>query len=645
MGGLYAMATFNRGVVSEMKRIGLAAILLVVVWFLPSSAQAQCNGVFGANTVCGSAAGGPPSPVALGTIGGVTGPGSSTVGDVAVWNNAAGTLLSDGGPAIIGLTTNLTLYVNPSTTTAANCNGLTCQAGNDSNSCLTISAPCATITHAINLFQINYNLRTYQATVQLSDINVTGASYGQTQVTQNLLGGVCGGGNTANQLTIQGNTTTPTNVVIVGSGGNAAFTFVSVTCPIMLKYFQIGASTSGAAAAGNGITADFGSKVYYSNITWGYVTNSYSHVSAEYESMIEQEGPETIVGGGGVHWYATLGAQILMSNTITCTGTPAFGSAFVAINNGAIFSLNGSTFSGCSGVTGTRYIADSTAIFANLGVDPNSVFPGNANGVISRRTLLTGATAFYVATTGSDTNNNCTASGSPCLTAQHAYNVVAQNYDLGGYAATIQMADGTYTDGQISITNTWIGGGSITVNGNSITPSNVVLNITCGGCYGLINQVPLPGILTIENMKIQTSGSAVDCIRNNGFGVIQFTNIVFGACVGFNIAAVNGGAIVTAVGNYTIAGNAAAHAYVAAGGEIFDRGVTATLTGTPAFAAGYVYVTGLSNYQANAMTFSGSATGARYYVDTNSLIFTNSGGANYFPGNSAGTSTTGGLYQ
>ena len=47
------------------------------------------------------------------------------------------------------------------------------------------------------------------------------------------------------------------------------------------------------------------------------------------------------------------------------------------------------------------------------------------------------------------------------------------------------------------------------------------------------------------------------------------------------------------------------------------------------------------------MTFVGSATGARYSVDTGSVIFTGGGGANYFPGNAAGsggTTSGGGFY-
>jgi hypothetical protein len=46
----------------------------------------------------------------------------------------------------------------------------------------------------------------------------------------------------------------------------------------------------------------------------------------------------------------------------------------------------------------------------------------------------------------------------------------------------------------------------------------------------------------------------------------------------------------------------------------------------------------------NGNTYSGAATGKRYAVATNAVLNTNGGGANYFPGDVAGTTATGGQY-
>ena len=70
---------------------------------------------------------------------------------------------------------------------------------------------------------------------------------------------------------------------------------------------------------------------------------------------------------------------------------------------------------------------------------------------------------------------------------------------------------------------------------------------------------------------------------------------------------------------------------------------TITLTGTPAFNQ-FAYASRVGVMQVWQSTFSGSATGSRYNVDTNSVIFTNVGVASFLPGNTAGTSSTGGQY-
>jgi hypothetical protein len=70
---------------------------------------------------------------------------------------------------------------------------------------------------------------------------------------------------------------------------------------------------------------------------------------------------------------------------------------------------------------------------------------------------------------------------------------------------------------------------------------------------------------------------------------------------------------------------------------------TITLTGTPAFNQ-FVYGSRIGLLQVCLATFSGSATGMRYLIDTNSVIFTNAG-ATFLPGNAAGTLLSGGQYS
>ena len=65
----------------------------------------------------------------------------------------------------------------------------------------------------------------------------------------------------------------------------------------------------------------------------------------------------------------------------------------------------------------------------------------------------------------------------PMATIQHAYDNICQNYDTGGQNVTIQIANGTYTTG-LAISNVWIGGSQIVINGNAGSPSSVIVSTT-----------------------------------------------------------------------------------------------------------------------------------------------------------------------
>jgi hypothetical protein len=80
------------------------------------------------------------------------------------------------------------------------------------------------------------------------------------------------------------------------------------------------------------------------------------------------------------------------------------------------------------------------------------------------------------------------------------------------------------------------------------------------------------------------------------------------------------------------------------GGLIRCQNRTITLTGTRTFPAGFVInqICGMSIVNGN--TFSGSATGPYYSIDTNSVVFVGGAGPSYLPGSAVGTVTTGAQY-
>jgi len=67
------------------------------------------------------------------------------------------------------------------------------------------------------------------------------------------------------------------------------------------------------------------------------------------------------------------------------------------------------------------------------------------------------------------------------------------------------------------------------------------------------------------------------------------------------------------------------------------------VTGTPNFVGSFANASRNGTLQAIGVTYSGSATGARYVASGNGVIYTG-GGASYFPGNAAGSTSTGGQY-
>ena len=76
----------------------------------------------------------------------------------------------------------------------------------------------------------------------------------------------------------------------------------------------------------------------------------------------------------------------------------------------------------------------------------------------------------------------------------------------------------------------------------------------------------------------------------------------------------------------------------------YESGVKANVSGTPAFSTAFATATRLGVINVGNITFTGSATGTRYDVVLNSVIDTSGGGANFFPGDVAGTTATGGQY-
>lgn len=253
------------------------------------------------------------------------------------------------------------------------------------------------------------------------------------------------------------------------------------------------------------------------------------------------------------------------------------------------------------------------------------------------REILSSARTYYVRTDGSDSNNGlANTSGGAFLTVQKAIDTVAYGIDLDGYAVTIQIADGTYTGA--NVLRQFIGAGSVTIQGNNSTPANVVISTTSAHCFSMSSR----SLYTIKDMKLQTttSGWAIVCTSASQ---VSYSNLNFGACASGHIYSANGG-IVASSTSYAISGSAPVHVQATLNGQWTSTGGTVTLTGTPAFSTGFVVAANIGVIYAGGTSYSGSATGKRYDATLNATISSNGGGSNFFPGDSAGTTATGGQY-
>lgn len=259
---------------------------------------------------------------------------------------------------------------------------------------------------------------------------------------------------------------------------------------------------------------------------------------------------------------------------------------------------------------------------------------------IPLRTRLTANTNFYVSTTGNDSNNGL-SSTTAWLTGQRAANVLQNSYDLNGYIATVNLATGTYTGG-VTVNGPFTGAtgpGSVVFLGNTGSPSSYISAVTSSVNFSATNGAQF----TVSGIKM--SGATSFALNADGGGsVINYGNVVFGAATSAHVASGNS-AKVSAIGDYTITAGALEHFFAGGSGSVISaNGRNITLTGTPAFGTAFAVCSTNASLICQSTAFAGSATGSRYQALLNGVIDTGGSGSTFFPGNSAGTTPTGGQY-
>lgn len=319
-------------------------------------------------------------------------------------------------------------------------------------------------------------------------------------------------------------------------------------------------------------------------------------------------------------------------------GVPNGGTVYYSINDVGQSEVGYGTYTS-SGTTLTRNVTNSTNSNSAINMTAAAIVritPGTSQ----FREILIAARTYYVRTDGSDSNTGLadTAAGA-FLTIQKAVDTVF-NLDINTQAVTIQVRTGTF--GGCIVTGPWLGSGVVSLVGDTTTPSNCVISSTTANCVLVQNG----GKLTISGFKLTTTGSGLSGLNALSGGNITVSDkMEYGACVSAHMRASISSSVSADSTTYTISGAAAFHILSSTCSTVSTQTCTVTVSGTPAFGSVFCFCISTASVFANGTTYSGAATGTRYSVTLNGSISVGGGGANFFPGNAAGSTATGGQYN
>lgn len=255
-----------------------------------------------------------------------------------------------------------------------------------------------------------------------------------------------------------------------------------------------------------------------------------------------------------------------------------------------------------------------------------------------QRRKLNNDTAFYVDAINGNDVTGTGAINSPWKTIQNAIHNIYTFIDLSGFTAIIQLAPGTYASfGHNQSVN-----GSLVVQGDPLNPrayvikgTSEVVAVTSGAFLG-IKGISIEATFTGTPGPYQSGGTGIFLDRS---ACIIYDAIAFGPCGSCHLYSGIGGEFYPwngAATTYQIYGGAKNHMQSSAGGYLVNAWLNVTITGNPNFSDCF-YSVGLNgSVHAYNVTYTGTATGKKYYVSGGGILYT-FGGLNSVPGNIAGT--------
>lgn len=411
-------------------------------------------------------------------------------------------------------------------------------------------------------------------------------------------------------------------------------------------------------ASGSAVIYGSGS---YRQVVYDNVGNLiFDRVTAVPETVVTTV--STIVGASTTYTTAQNNTIINRSNATAAMHDVLPGTALGVLPSGTTFTINnvdtsaimsisvatGSSFKTAVASTGYIYLCPGQSVtFFSDGINYYAVD-------MVTRCVLTASSSIFLSPGGSATNDGLTAA-TPLVDPTFAYNLVKNNFDLAGNSITFSFATGTY--GRILLQGPLMGAiasrtsTNVLFQGNPGTPANVVIADTAPASAAGVSAIFMFG-----EAIAQFNGFQITSVNGNDFSLAGGTAFVqnldfHGVAAGqIHMLAISGN--ITVVGNYTISSSAGCHWIAGSMGtiETFITGgvgtITITLTGTPAWTSGFACVQNPSTIaMTTPLAFSGGAIGPRYNGSFNGTINTATGNVNFFPGNSAGTLSTGAQYN
>ncbi len=231
--------------------------------------------------------------------------------------------------------------------------------GNNSNDGLSAGAPFLTPQKALDLISTTLDLSIYDVTIQVAD-----GTYAGNIVLRPLVGN---GG----KVIIQGNATTPANVLLTATSGvvlNGKGSGINYT----LKDFKI------TNTGGQGIRAASNAVISIQNIEFG--TCSAEHFYIDGGAHVTSFGYK-ITGGATSHIRMGSQARFISSTTtVTIVGSPNFSSTFMTLYSLSLVDIYAVTWSGALTATGSVYVAANCLVntygAVNVPGGASSILPG-----------------------------------------------------------------------------------------------------------------------------------------------------------------------------------------------------------------------------------------------------------------------------